>query len=71
MLDLIYALGVGFSFSIGVGFGALLCRHASKSALKNDSDEWKMHREQVEYRLELQAANTERMADALDKIART
>ncbi len=62
MLDMLYAFGIGISFSVGVWFGAYLCR-----ASNNNSD-WKEHQRIVEDRLSKYVLYIKSISESLEKI---
>lgn len=65
MWDMIYAFGIGISFSVGVVFGAALCRMATKEGRKEELEMWNKHRAEVEKRIGLSVIEHGRIADAL------
>ena len=69
MWDMLYALGIGLAFSVGVGTGAFLCRIATKEGRDDTREEWIQHQKIVEDRLASYVLNTEIMAQQLKKIA--
>jgi len=69
MWDMIYAFGIGISFSVGVGMGAFLLRVSTKEGRQQEREDWAVHRREVEERLGKYVDNTALMATALNKLA--
>lgn len=69
MWDMLYAFGIGISFSVGICVGAFLCRIATKEGRKDEMEAWKKHREEVEERLGKTVFEQGRIADAITLIA--
>ena len=65
MWDMLYAMGIGISFSVGIVAGATLCRLATKEGRKEEAAEWKAYRDIVEERLGKTVFEQGRIADAL------
>jgi len=47
MWDMIYAVGVGFSFAVGVGMGAFLCHIATKGGRVETKEDWNKHNDVI------------------------
>ena len=47
MWDMIYAVGIGFSFAVGVGMGAFLCRIATKEGRTETREDWNKHNDVI------------------------
>ena len=69
MWDMLYAFGIGISFSVGVIVGAALCRMATKEGRKDEMAAWQKHRDEVEERLGKTVFEQGRIADAIASIA--
>lgn len=69
MWDMIYAFGIGISFAVGIGVGALLCRIATEKGRRELSDEMREYNDKVLGVLTERALNDQAMINALNKIA--
>ena len=66
---MIHSFGCGIAFSVGIVFGAAICRMATKQAYNRHHDDLQEHGSRVEDRLDGYVENTARMAIALELLA--
>jgi len=68
MWDMLYAFGIGISFSVGVMIGATLCRIATKEGRKDMMASVEAHNKMVEERLSKSIFQHTRIADSLSHL---
>lgn len=71
MEDIIYAFGIGISFSIGIITGATLCVLTTRKGLEKREERWNTRQDGIEGRLAQTLLQTTRLADAAELFLKT